>query len=223
MLNNKFEELTIHDAANNMGTSKATRVTPAQQDVFTFVTVYYKHGEWGTDVFDTLREGLLEYVDETAPESEKKSLVLLDDDQLADRLLEIGMHSRFISGHLWKGAGKRSETLLIYGVGIERIQDQIGHGLVGIIKGPRFQKARSRTVFLEMYYKYGEWELKEGHSSLLDDAKRRIEREMGEDEWDELDEDEKMEAALKLSGQDVADQEGWGVVKTFPGRIYAIA
>jgi len=74
-----------------------------------------------------------------------------------------------------------------------------------------------------MYYKHGEWELREGHSFLLDDAMERVEREMDEEEWDELDEDEQMEAALERSSQDVDEQQGWGVVETFPGRIYAIA
>ena len=54
------------------------------------MTVYYKYGEWGTESFDTLRKGLSEFVDSTAPESEKESLILLDDKELADRLLEIG-------------------------------------------------------------------------------------------------------------------------------------
>ena len=62
-LNNKSEDLTIHD-----DNTRETRVTAAQQkDVFTFVTVYYKHGEWDTNVFDTIREGLLEFVVQTAP------------------------------------------------------------------------------------------------------------------------------------------------------------
>jgi hypothetical protein len=78
-------------------------------------------------------------------------------------------------------------------------------------------------VYLEMYYKHGEWQLEQGYSSLLDDAMEDAEREMGSDEWDELDEDEQMEAALERSGQDVAEQKGWGVVETFPGRIYAMA
>ena len=100
------------------------------------------------------------------------------------------------------------EKLLICGIGLERIEDQIGHGLVGIIKGPRFEQKGTSTVYLEMYYKHGEWQLKEGYSSLLDDAMERVERDMGSDEWDELDEDEKMEAALERSSQDVEDQEG---------------
>ena len=74
-----------------------------------------------------------------------------------------------------------------------------------------------------MYYKHGQWQLKQGYSSLLDDAMERVEREMGSDEWYALDQDEQMEAALEQSSQYVEDQEGWGVVETFPGRIYAIA
>ena len=45
---------------------------------------------------------------------------------------------------------------------------------------------------------------------------------MGEEEWDELDEDEKMEAALERNGKGVDEQKGWGIVEIFPGRIYAI-
>jgi hypothetical protein len=86
------------------------------------VTVYYKRGEWGADVFDTLREGLLELVGQTAPESEKESLVLLDDKKLADRLLEIGMHARFIFWPSMERGGKPFETLLICGVGTEIIK-----------------------------------------------------------------------------------------------------
>jgi hypothetical protein len=82
------------NTATGASPPEETRVTPAQQqDVFTFVTVYYKHGEWNNSVFDTLREGLLAFVDSTASESEKKSLILLDDKELTDRLLVIGMHT----------------------------------------------------------------------------------------------------------------------------------
>ena len=74
-----------------------------------------------------------------------------------------------------------------------------------------------------MYYKHGQRQLKQGYSSLLDDAMERVEREMGSDEWYALDQDEQMEAALEQSSQDAEDQRGLGVVETFPGRIYAIA
>ena len=113
--------------------------------------------------------------------------------------------------------------LLICGVGKERIDKQIGHGLVGIIKGPRFGNAADGpTVYLEMYYKHGEWRLKEGYSAHLEDAMLYLEKQMGDDEWNELDEDEQMDAALKRSRYDVDQQRGWGVVERFPGRIYAM-
>ena len=67
--------------------------TPAQQDVVTFVTVYHKHGESSNKVFNTLQEGLLKFVDLTAPKSEKEGLVLIDDEKLTDRLFEIGIYS----------------------------------------------------------------------------------------------------------------------------------
>jgi len=220
-LNSKIKDLSIHDADTDMGASpphktEGTRITPAQQKhVFTFVTVYYKHGEWGTDVYDTLREGLLDFVNSAA--SEKEELVSLDDKALVDSRLVIGMHMVYV----WEGGGGH-EMLLICGVGKERIDKQIGHGLVGIIKGPRFNHTDSPTVYLEMYYKHGEWELKEGYSTLLDDTMDYLERQMGEDEWNELDEDKQMEAALERSSDDVDQQRGWGVVETFPGRIYAV-
>jgi hypothetical protein len=73
-----------------------------------------------------------------------------------------------------------------------------------------------------MYYKHGEWALKEGYSSLLDNAMEYLERQWGEEEWNELSEEEQMEAALERSEDDVDKQRGWGVVETFPGSIYAI-
>ena len=111
---------------------------------------------------------------------------------------------------------------MICGVGEERIEKQRGHGLVGIIKGPRFDHEDVPTVYLEMYYKHGEWELKEGYSRLLEDAMDYLERKWGEDEWNELSEDEQEEAALERSKEDVDNQRGWGVVETFPGKIYAM-
>ena len=223
-LNNKLKDLTIHDADTDMEASpphktEGTRATPAQQKhVFTFVTVYYKHGEWGTRVYDTFREGLLDFVDSTASASERKDLVSLDDEELVDKLLEIGMYMVYFWPCMGRGGG---ETLLICGVGKDRIDKQIGSGLVGIIKGPRFDHTDGPTVYLEMYYKRGEWKLTEGYSTLLDDAMEYLEREMGEEEWNELDEDEQMEVALEQSSEDVDRQRGWGVVETFPGEIYA--
>jgi hypothetical protein len=98
-LNNKLKDLTIHDTDTDIGASpprktEGPQTTPAQQKhVFTFVTVYYKHGEWGTEVYDTLQAGLSYFVDSTASASEREVLVSLDDEDLVDRLLEIGMHT----------------------------------------------------------------------------------------------------------------------------------
>jgi len=198
-LNSKLNDLTIHDADINMETSSPRKAegptTPAQQHVFTFVTVYYKHGEWGTRVYDTLQEGLLDFVKRDSAASEREELVSLDEEELIDRLLVIGK---------------------------ERIDNQRGHGLVGIIQGPRFNHTDEPTVYLEMYYKHGEWALKEGYSSLLDNAMEYLERQWGEEEWNELSEEEQMEAALERSEDDVDKQRGWGVVETFPGTIYAM-
>jgi hypothetical protein len=77
-------------------------------------------------------------------------------------------------------------------------------------------------VYLEMYYKHGEWELQEGYSSLIDEAMTDVEREMGEDEWDSLSPREQMAAALEQSENDVLEQRGWGVVAAIPGIIYAM-
>ena len=99
----------------------------------------------------------------------------------------------------------------------------MGHGLVGVIKGPRVEQTGDSMVYLEMYYKHGEWDLKQDFSTLLDDAMERVERDMGSEEWDALDEDEQTEAALERSSQDVDEQRGWGVVESFAGEVYAMA
>jgi hypothetical protein len=69
-----------------------TRGEPKQpkEDVFTFVTVYYKHGGWGTSVYDTLREGLLDFVNRCASPAQRETLISLDDEDLLDRMLIIG-------------------------------------------------------------------------------------------------------------------------------------
>jgi hypothetical protein len=66
------------------------------KEVFTFVTVYYKRGEWGIQVYDTLREGLLEFVEEyyeSAREKERLRVLSLDDEELLDRMLDMGTKS----------------------------------------------------------------------------------------------------------------------------------
>ena len=113
-LTNKFSELTVDPKPQTSGQNtdidmevsgipatsqnKTADQKPKQmkkdKEVFTFVTVYYKHGEWGTEVYDTLREGLLKFVRhycDSAVEGER--LVSLDDEELLDRMLVMGTNS----------------------------------------------------------------------------------------------------------------------------------
>jgi hypothetical protein len=72
-------------------------------DVFTFVTVYYKYAEWGTQYFDTLREGLLYYTRDYGDglrRAEREELLNLDDDALLDRVLDMGTSKKFDNGLL---------------------------------------------------------------------------------------------------------------------------
>ena len=120
-LTNKFNKLTIEpepqtpgqDTDINMevaGTPAPSQKKTAGQkpkrskkdkEVFTFVTVYYKRGEWGTQVYDTLREGLLDFVGEyceSAREKDRLQVLSLDDEDLLDRMLSMGTNSdRYIS------------------------------------------------------------------------------------------------------------------------------
>ena len=59
-------------------------------------------------MFNTLQEGLLKFVDLTAPKSEKEGLVLIDDEKLTDRLFEIGMYIHGLKSLAMyaKGAGE---------------------------------------------------------------------------------------------------------------------
>jgi hypothetical protein len=107
--------------------------------------------------------------------------------------------------------------------GKDRIDEQIGLGLVGVVKGPDriVTDPDDATVYLEMYYKHGEWALREGYSSLIEEAMEDLERKMGEDAWNELSPEQQMDAALEQSEEDVREQRGWGVVTTIAGTIYA--
>jgi hypothetical protein len=76
--------------------SKHRKPKQSKKDVYTFVTAYYKHGEYGTSVYDTLREGLLEFVDECDSTVEKETLISLDDEELLVRMLIMGTNSTCI-------------------------------------------------------------------------------------------------------------------------------
>ena len=57
-------EVTGTTALSQKKTAGQKLKRPNDKEVFTFVTVYYKHGGWSTQVYDTLWEGLLEFVAE---------------------------------------------------------------------------------------------------------------------------------------------------------------
>jgi hypothetical protein len=115
-LTGKFNELTIdQNADTDMGepetlplsqnpsappasaqtsvVNKMPRKPKRPKDVFTFVTIYYKHGEWDTCVFDTLRDGLLEFVRNCDSAAEREILISLDDEELTERMLIMGAYS----------------------------------------------------------------------------------------------------------------------------------
>jgi hypothetical protein len=59
------------------------------------------------------------------------------------------------------------------------------------------------TVYLEVYYKHGEWALREGYSHLIEEAMEDLAWKMGADEWNELSAKEQMSAALEQNEEDV--------------------
>jgi len=71
-----------------------------EQEVFTFVTVYYKYGETGTETFETLRDGLVEfakYYSPNAPEATMEALLAHNDEELLDIVLTMGTDCHCIS------------------------------------------------------------------------------------------------------------------------------
>jgi hypothetical protein len=107
--------------------------------------------------------------------------------------------------------------------GKESIDEQIDHGLVGVVKGPDrdLVDLDEPTVYLEVYYKHGEWALREGYSHLIEEAMEDLARKMGAEEWNKLSAEEQMSAALEQNEEDVREQNGWGVVARIAGTIYA--
>jgi hypothetical protein len=64
------------------------------KEIFYFVTVYYKRGEWGIQFYGTLREGLLEFVEIYCDSlAERDRLISLDDEELLNRMLIMGTNS----------------------------------------------------------------------------------------------------------------------------------
>lgn len=107
--------------------------------------------------------------------------------------------------------------------GSEQIRDQRGHGLVAVVKGPRFETESNSCVYLEVYYKHGEWSVSEGWSTYIDEALVELERKMNKDEWENMSEEDREDLALEKCQKDVKDQRGWGAVLKVPGRLVAQA
>ena len=65
-------------------------------DIFTFITVYYKYGEYGADRFQTLRKGLQEFLEQYISGTNyedgirHQQLEALPDDELLTELLDLG-------------------------------------------------------------------------------------------------------------------------------------
>jgi hypothetical protein len=111
--------------------------------------------------------------------------------------------------------------------GSERIQNQVGHGLVAVVKGPRFDSESDSSVYLEVYYKYGEWNVSEGWSRYIDEALVELEHEMEKDgmlhEWENMSEEDQEDLALERCRENVNNQRGWGAVLMVPGSLVAQA
>jgi hypothetical protein len=79
-----------------LNASESNISTMPPVDIFTFITVYYKHGEYGADKFQTLRKGLQEFLEDYINGSKhedgilRQQLEALPDDELLTELLELG-------------------------------------------------------------------------------------------------------------------------------------
>jgi hypothetical protein len=72
-----------------------------------------------------------------------------------------------------------------------------------------------------MYYKRGEWALSQNGSTYIDDGMIELERELGEEEWNDLSPEEQKDEAMRWSKRNIEDQQGWGVVTEIAGTIVA--
>jgi hypothetical protein len=80
--------------SQNKTTDQKPKRPRKDKEIFNFVTVYYKRGEWGIQVYDTLRKGLLQFVEDYCESlAEKDRLVSLDDEELLNRMLIMGTNS----------------------------------------------------------------------------------------------------------------------------------
>ncbi|KAL8278863.1 hypothetical protein RQP46_008734 [Phenoliferia psychrophenolica] len=165
---------------------------------YTFVDVLYKYSEFQAYTFPDLKSGLEYFVnlyfEDTHSAAARKKMLASSDEALVQTLFRHGRTLR---------------------------DNQAGSGLVAIIEGSREACFDSQhTVYLEMYYKHGEYSLSEGYNDCLETALKALQAEWQEkDEWEEWDEEDKWELAMAQSKQDVAEQKGWGVVRAWEGRL----
>lgn len=70
-------------------------------DIFTFITVYYKHGEYNSAEFETLREGLREFLEVSQEDGiRRQQLETLPDEELLTEILKIGLANPFFLNQL---------------------------------------------------------------------------------------------------------------------------
>jgi hypothetical protein len=69
---------------------------PTPAEIFTFITVYYKHGAYDSEEFSTLREGLLEFLKDYVKGGghedgiRRQQLEALPDEELLTEILKLG-------------------------------------------------------------------------------------------------------------------------------------
>ena len=197
-------------------------------DVFTFITVYYKHGEYYSKKFPTLRQGLQEflqdYVNGTSHEDgiHRQQLEALPDGELLREIFKLG--ERNLTYFILRTS---FYTIYFFSAGCEQIDEQRGSGLVAVVKGPQIETQSGPCVYLEVYYKQGEWNVSQGRSAYINDAMDQLEREMEKDgmlqDWEDMSEEDQEDLALERSQANVDEQRGWGAVLRVPGVLVARA
>jgi hypothetical protein len=196
-------------------------MSSTDSDVFTFLSVYYKHGEYSSKSFKTLREGLHKFLNEYLTGAEehevgirRQQLEGLTDEDLLTEMLKLGGCDPISCMNFF-------HTVCV--LGTERIGAQRGHGLVAVVKGPRSDPGPGPCVYLEVSYKHGEWKVKEWISDYISNAMDEIEREKERggnlDEWESMSDEEREDLALKRCQENVDNQLGWGAVLRVPGTL----
>ncbi|KAL8278862.1 hypothetical protein RQP46_008733 [Phenoliferia psychrophenolica] len=144
---------------------------------YTFVAVYYKHGEYTVDSFKDLDSGLKHFVDlyfEDTHSAELRRLMLASGQEaLIQKLFEHGRKLR---------------------------ERQAGYGLVAILRGN--EEARYDTehaIYLDMKWENGEYTVSVGSSGYVYEAMDELEQENGDDEWEEMDEEDQWDMRSFLS------------------------